>query len=83
MSIDGFQKLFERSGFEKINVKTPGLLDVDIVRNAFHINPNILDEHRFIRSILLNDEVSQAFQLFLSQYNLSSHTWITGRKGER
>jgi len=83
MSIVGFQKLFERSGFEKINVKTPGLLDVDIVRNAFHINPKILDEQRFIRSIILNDETSQAFQLFLSQFNLSSHTWVTGKKVER
>lgn len=80
LSVAGFQRLFERAGLENIDITTPGELDVDIVRNAGKKNPELLCNQRFFTSILADDALATAFQAFLSENCLSSHTWVVGRK---
>ena len=70
-----------RAGLEDIKVTTPGQLDVDIVRNAAERDPGILTGHPFLRSVLAREGTPGRFQEFLSENRLSSHAWITGRKG--
>ena len=45
------KETFKRVRLVGINVSTPGKLDVDIVRNAFHKNPNILQGQNFFKHI--------------------------------
>jgi len=80
LSIKGFELLFERAGFECIEVTTPGELDVDIVLNAFQ-EDNSIELGRFERLLLTKDEKDLGnFQEFLTQHKLSSHCWISARK---
>jgi SAM-dependent methyltransferase len=83
LSVAGFQRLFERAGLESIDVTTPGVLDVDIVRNAARKDPGLLRQHRFLNGILSNDATATAFQTFISENRLSSHTWVLGKKPEQ
>ncbi len=46
LSMQGFERLFQRAGLEDITVTTPGQLDVDIVRNATERDPELLDGQR-------------------------------------
>jgi 2-polyprenyl-3-methyl-5-hydroxy-6-metoxy-1,4-benzoquinol methylase len=78
-SVKGFKELFQRAGLTNIDITTPGVLDVDIVRNAAKKNPSILAQHRFLRDVLECPEKSVAFQSFLSENCLSSHTWVLGQ----
>jgi SAM-dependent methyltransferase len=81
MSIKGFEDLFIKAGFKNIQVFTPGKLDVDIVRNALSSKTDILDEQRFIRTLLgQSQETAAAFQHFLSENRLSSHCWVWAEK---
>lgn len=80
ISISGFEYLFKRAGFADVDVITPGKLDVDIVRNAVLENPGLLESNTFIQRILNSDSASKAFQKFLSENRMSSHTWVIGRK---
>ncbi len=76
ISVKGFQLLLERVGFSNINVFTPGKLDVDIVKNAYEDNQDLLSDNRFVRSLLESDSKTRAsFQDFLKTNNLSSHCW--------
>ena len=79
-SIDGFRQLFERAGLIDINITTPGVLDVDIVRNACQKDPSILNGHRFIQKIISDDKLAEDFQVFLINSKLSSHTWVLAKK---
>jgi 2-polyprenyl-3-methyl-5-hydroxy-6-metoxy-1,4-benzoquinol methylase len=79
MSVLGFERLFTRAGLEEVEVKTPGLLDVDIIRNASRRDPEILSSQRFLRSIMDDDVKSALFQQFLSQNKMSSHAWVFGK----
>lgn len=81
LSVRGFEKLFAQAGLEDITITTPGQLDVDIVRNAAERDPGILAGHPFLRSLLAREGTPERFQEFLSENRLSSHAWITGRKG--
>ena len=77
ISIAGYRLLLERAGFSKIRLFTPGKLDVDIVKTAYSENPDLFTGHRFFSHLMTRDEdVLQAFQLFLSENRLSSHCWI-------
>jgi len=79
LSIQGFATLFNRAGLVETDVLTPGVLDVDIVRNSFNDDPSCLQGNRFIE-VLLNDEMlSSKFQDFLIENKLSSHTWIIAK----
>lgn len=80
LSIDGFRRLFERAGLEITTITTPGVLDVDIVRNAWRRNPALLEGHRFIKHVIGDDGRAAAFQEFLGKNCLSSHTWVLGKK---
>jgi 2-polyprenyl-3-methyl-5-hydroxy-6-metoxy-1,4-benzoquinol methylase len=80
LSIEGFRCLFERAGLEVISISTPGLLDVEIVCNAYRKNPEFLGENRFIRKLISDDSHATEFQKFLSENRLSSHAWIFAKK---
>ena len=80
LSVRGFEKLFARAGLEDIRVTTPGVLDVDIVRNAAERDPGILEGHRFLQELMTDETASSRFQRFLSRNRLSSHAWIMGRR---
>lgn len=80
LSVSGFERLFERAGLIDVLVTTPGQLDVDIVRNAAKKDPTMLRDQRFLRNLLADEANSAAFQQFLAQHRLSSHTWVIGRK---
>lgn len=83
LSIKGFEQLFQRAGLEDVRVSTPGQLDVDIVRNAVRNEPGLLDQQRFLRTLLADEDRATAFQQFLREQRLSSHVWVIGRTPER
>jgi SAM-dependent methyltransferase len=69
--------LLERSGFELLEVSTPGKLDVSILENNID-----LIEDRFIVGFLRNsgEQTKREFQEFISRNNLSSHMMAVARK---
>ena len=81
LSIEGLTSLIEKSGFEIIELSTPGQLDVELVKNAMQKNKKI-KVNRFISYMLNKREESAhySFQKFLQQFKLSSHVRIAARK---
>ena len=77
----GVSKLLERCGLEEISFTTPGLLDVDIVRNQYNVDPKSIKD-KFISNILRqkNESIIENLQQFITRNNLSSHMWIVARK---
>lgn len=80
LSVQGFERLFERAGLVDVMVTTPGQLDVDIVRNAIKRDPSLLVGQRFLGRLLEDDLNAAAFQRFLVERKMSSHVWAIGRK---
>jgi hypothetical protein len=80
LSVKGFEILFERVGLTSIDITTPGQLDLELVLNAAKKNPMILNNHRFLKDIIYEPEKAKAFQKFLADNCLSSHTWVLGQK---
>jgi hypothetical protein len=80
LSVQGFERLFQRAGLVDIMVTTPGQLDVDIVRNASKRDPTLLKGQNFLRNLLTDDHHATAFQHFLIEQRMSSHVWVLGRK---
>ncbi|RHX91196.1 SAM-dependent methyltransferase [Leptospira yasudae] len=74
MSVRGFEIAFKNAGFSKVEVFTPGELDVDIVLNS-------AIENEFVRVLRERgtDAISE-FQSFLKKHKLSSHIWIFAKK---
>ncbi|MBI5623172.1 MAG: class I SAM-dependent methyltransferase [Elusimicrobia bacterium] len=74
--------LFERTGFEPLEVATPGELDVELLMNALAEDAGLRESHPFFSRLLLRpDEAAQAaLQELLKKSRLSSHMWIVGRK---
>jgi 2-polyprenyl-3-methyl-5-hydroxy-6-metoxy-1,4-benzoquinol methylase len=74
--------LFERCGLETLEIHTPGQLDADIVRNAALRGDICLDNHPFLKTVLLDrwDEIGDMFQQFLADNLLSGHMWIAAQK---
>jgi hypothetical protein len=69
-----------RSGLQLVDLSTPGELDVDIVRNIQHENPEI-QLSRFSASIINAPvEVRTQFQNFLKANELSSHIRVIGTR---
>lgn len=71
--------ILNRAGFNLIEIKTPGKLDVDLVKNAFAEG---LLKNSFI-SLLSSDRFEacrEKFQKFLANKKLSSHMLIVARK---
>jgi SAM-dependent methyltransferase len=80
MSVSGLQRILERTGFEQIEIETPGELDVDIVRNMALADSSI-ELPRFVRSLINSDErTRQDFQNFLKANRMSSHVRCVARK---
>lgn len=81
LSYEGVQRLLERTGFELVELSTPGQLDVALVLDAVRRDPT-MDLPPVVDSILLRreEQVQEAFQDFLQRSNLSSHLWVAARK---
>ena len=77
----GLEILAEKHGFEIIEYSTPGVLDVDMVRNAIHQEPN-LEVPRFVRTMLRaeNEQLDRDFQNCLQVNRLSSFVRMVLRK---
>jgi SAM-dependent methyltransferase len=80
LSVSGFERLFARAGLEDIEVLTPGVLDVDIVRNALREQPQLLAGNRFLERVVGDERLAAVFQQFLAQNRLSSHVWVLARR---
>jgi SAM-dependent methyltransferase len=80
LSVQGFEKLFQRAGLTDITVTTPGQLDVDIIRNALKQDPELLNGQRFLSNLLADDGRASALQEFLVEQRMSSHAWVIGRR---
>lgn len=75
-------QLLERSGFETLEVTTPGRLDAELVRDAALKGDIDLAGNPFLRQVLIDewDRLGWPFQQFLAANNLSSHMWIVARR---
>lgn len=73
-----FEALLEKNGFEMVECITPGLLDVDIVRNA--VGDGMIKPDGFLQYLLSDAELSGKFQKFLIRNRMSSHIWALARK---
>lgn len=80
LSLKGFASAFERAGLINLDISTPGKLDVDIVRNAFNRDPAVLKDNHFAQLLAGDAERGAAFQAFLAENRLSSHTWVLAQK---
>ena len=76
LSIKGFKELFTRIGFRKIEIVTPGKLDVNIIKNKLseEESSDIDFFGNFIRNI--SDETSAKLQEVIADNKLSSHIWV-------
>lgn len=81
LSCRGVSMLLERCGLEEISVTTPGVLDVDIVKNMFKDKPQSIQDP-FLRHLLeeTDETTLEKFQEFLTDSNLSSHMLVIARK---
>jgi 2-polyprenyl-3-methyl-5-hydroxy-6-metoxy-1,4-benzoquinol methylase len=81
ISKNGIKCLLNTCGFNLVEIRTPGQLDVDIVLNAAHEKKD-LKLSRFVRHLIekVDDEVRDAFQVFLQENLLSSHVMVIAQK---
>ena len=80
LSLKGFERAFHRAGMVNVDISTPGKLDVDIVRNAWNRDPVLLKDNHFAQLMVEDGERGAAFQQFLADNRLSSHTWILAQR---
>lgn len=80
-SIEGIGILLEKSGFEVIELSTPGQLDLEYIKTAMERDAK-LEIPRFISYLLKNRDESahRSFQEFLQEFRLSSHLRLVARK---
>ena len=80
-SYRGLKIFFERHGFDLIEFSTPGMLDLNIVEEAYRKHPGRRIP-RFIKTMIeRNDEqLKKDFQMFLQVNKLSSFVRIVARK---
>ena len=81
LSCQGVALLLERCGLEKISVTTPGVLDVDVVKNMLKDKPQSIQDP-FLRHVLEKSDhgTLQKFQQFITDNQLSSHMQVTAQK---
>ncbi len=78
---NGVSRLLERCGLEEVSFTTPGVLDVDIVKNAFEKNPDAVIDPAIKEMFIKNDAETLAnFQKSLTSSKMSSHMWVLARK---
>jgi 2-polyprenyl-3-methyl-5-hydroxy-6-metoxy-1,4-benzoquinol methylase len=79
---NSLSRLLQRTGFEILEVLTPGKLDAELVRKKI-ISGELDSSHApFLRSVLVDhwETAGSAFQDFLAGNGLSSHLWMVARK---
>ena len=74
--------LVRSSGFDVMEVQTPGKLDAELVRKKALAGEFDLGDQRFLKQILIDkwEQVGEAFQEFLAGSQLSSHMWLVARR---
>lgn len=75
LSVQGFERLFERAGFSQVKVETPGKLDVELVAKGFAGGVGVPDFFRVLFE-RRDSDVHASFQRFLQEARMSSHTWV-------
>lgn len=80
-SPQGMHLLLQQTGFDVLELTTPGLLDVQLVRQAKERIPKSQYFQNYIAKIG-NDLLFERLQGFLQQNNLSSHLRVVARKPE-
>jgi hypothetical protein len=78
-SPQGMSMLLNQAGFEILEMTTPGLLDIQLIRRANNRIPVRQYFQRYISS-LGNERILERLQAFLQQNNLSSHLRVVARK---
>lgn len=79
-SLEGLSTLLTRTGFGLLEVSTPGVLDMEIVRAHLQRDPS-LPLSPFERQVIeAGEETHEVFQAFLQQRGLSSFARIVARK---
>ena len=68
--------LFEACGLKVLNIATPGLLDVSLVKKGIEQGASI--NSTFLEHVL--ETAPEQFQSFLQENNLSSHMWVVASK---
>lgn len=80
LSKKGMEILFAQAGFSRVDIFTPGRLDVEIVQRSRErgLTPSL---SRFEKLLLSRGpETLAAFQEFLADNALSSHVWIVAHR---
>jgi 2-polyprenyl-3-methyl-5-hydroxy-6-metoxy-1,4-benzoquinol methylase len=79
---DSLRSLLRRSGFEAVDITTPGRLDAELVRTAAISGDFDLSSNPFLRRVLLDEweRLGGKFQRFLADNDLSSHMWLAARR---
>ena len=75
--------LLKKIGFNNINVSTPGILDISIIkRQVEEKNLDLTKNNEFLSYLydLNNSELENSFQEFLQQFSLSSHMLVFAEK---
>jgi SAM-dependent methyltransferase len=75
--------LLERVGFKIIDISTPGILDVDIIKRQINEKEfDLTQNNEFLDFVysLDNNNIENSFQEFLQKNNLSSHMLIFAKK---
>lgn len=81
-SLEGLKKIIMDAGFRLVEVSTPGVLDVEIVKAHLRQNSSI-ELSPFEKQLLSGSSESQsAFQGFLQQSGLSSFARVVGVKND-
>ena len=79
LSIQGFELMFARAGFDIVEISTPGKLDVDIVMNSDYFPETELSSSKLFKQILLDESKRKSFQQYLSDNLMSSHIWVLAK----
>lgn len=73
--------LLNRVGFKDVYVETPGILDVNIVKEAINEGLDLSIDYKFLNYIFnSHEEIHSQFQNFLRKAKLSSHMLIMAKK---
>jgi hypothetical protein len=81
LSIEGLSVLFDSTGFELLELSTPGQLDVEMVLEASKSDESI-QLPSFVKYVLehRSDETLNDLQAFLQRNRLSSHVRVAARR---
>lgn len=81
LSVEGIERTLQQSGFELVELSTPGQLDVELVLQACSADPSIVLPPFFTELLARRDRFAHAdFQEFLQKHRLSSHARVAARK---